>query len=124
VPGSVTVSAVDGGVSGTAALTVTAPVLVSIAVAPAAASLVNGQQVQFIATGLYSDHSTQNVSAQAAWISSSPGVATIGTGGLASALAPNPPSGSAARRASARPTKATVRSVISEGRLRSGRPSS
>jgi hypothetical protein len=67
-----------------------APVLVSIAVTPAnpAIFLPLGQTTQqFAATGTYSDGSTQNLTNTATWTSSAPGVATISTTGLASAVA-------------------------------------
>src|SRR5262249_31727338 len=43
---------------------------------------------QFTATGTYSDSSTQDVTNQVAFASSSPGVATVTAGGLATAVAP------------------------------------
>jgi hypothetical protein len=82
------VATLCGSLSGSTVLTVTAPALLSITVAPAAPSVVNGQQLQFVATGLYSDQSTQNLSAQATWSSANSSVATIGTSGLISALSP------------------------------------
>ncbi len=76
-----------GSVTGSAALAVTAPVLVSIAVTPGNASIAVGTKQQFTATGTYSDASTQNLTSTAAWSSSAPSVATIsnasGSQGLA-----------------------------------------
>ena len=64
-----------------------APVLTSITVTPANPSIiVNGQQ-QFTATGNYSDGSHQNLTGSATWTSSSPSVATITGGGLATGVA-------------------------------------
>ena len=64
-----------------------APVLTSITVTPANPSIsVNGQQ-QFTATGNYSDGSHQNLTSSATWASSSPSVATITSGGLATGVA-------------------------------------
>ena len=62
------------------------PVLVSIAVTPANASIAPGTTQQFTATGTYSDGSKQNLTSTATWSSSAPGVATISTTGLASAV--------------------------------------
>ena len=54
-----------------------APTLNSIAVTPANPSIGTGVTQQFTATGSYSDGSTQNMTSQATWTSSSPSVATI-----------------------------------------------
>lgn len=59
------------------------PTLNSIAVTPVNLTIGVGATQQFIATGTYSDGSTQNITGQAKWVSSSPGVATIDTNGLA-----------------------------------------
>ena len=61
--------------------------LVSIAVTPTNPSLAAGQQQQFTATGTYSDGSHQDLTNTAAWTSSAPSIATIRSGGLATALA-------------------------------------
>src|SRR6185312_10740059 len=42
---------------------------------------------QFVATGTFSDQSTQNLTSQVAWASATPTVATISSTGLASAVA-------------------------------------
>ena len=51
--GSTTITAVSGTVQGTTTLTVTAPVLASIAVTPANSSIAAGNTQQFTATGTY-----------------------------------------------------------------------
>jgi len=91
-PGITVISASFNGVpSNAAALTVQAATLVSIAVAPANASIAVGNNQQFIATGVFSDGTTQDVTAAATWTSSSPAVVSVsnaaGTKGQASALA-------------------------------------
>jgi hypothetical protein len=86
--GSTTITATLNAIKGSTSLSVTAPVLVSIAVTPANPSIAAGTTQQFTATGTYSDGSTQNLTSTATWSSSVPGVATISTTGLASALAP------------------------------------
>jgi hypothetical protein len=68
-------------------LTVTPPVLVSIAVTPANPSITVGATQQFTATGTYSDSSTQDLTASVTWTSSVPSVATINSSGLATAVA-------------------------------------
>jgi hypothetical protein len=64
--------------------------LVSIAVTPAQASVAAGLTQQFIATGTYSDSSTENVTDQVTWTSSIAATATVsnasGSHGLASTL--------------------------------------
>ena len=87
--GPVTITASLGNATpGTASLTVSAPLLVSIAVTPANPRVTNGQTQQFTATGTYSDNSTQNLTSTATWSSSLPAVATINANtGLATAAA-------------------------------------
>jgi len=63
------------------------PTLTSIAVTPAAPSIVTGATQQFTATGTYSNSTTQNLTAQVTWGSSNTGAATVNATGLASGLA-------------------------------------
>jgi uncharacterized protein YjdB len=84
--GSTTIQATSGSISGSTTLTVTAPVLVSIAVTPSNASIAAGQQQQFTATGTYTDASKKDLTSTATWTSSAPSVATISSG-LANSLA-------------------------------------
>ena len=87
--GSTTVSATSDGVTGDTTLTVTDATLVSIEVTPADPSIVDGTTQQFTATGLYTDNSTQDLTAQVTWASSDDAVATVsnaaGSKGLATA---------------------------------------
>jgi murein DD-endopeptidase MepM/ murein hydrolase activator NlpD len=85
--GSTTIEASVNGVNGSLGLTVTTASLVSIAVMPLNPSTAKDLSEQFTATGTYSDGSTQNLTSQATWSSSSISVATISTTGLASAIA-------------------------------------
>ena len=84
--GTSTISATLGSISGTTTLTVQ-PALVSIMITPVNPSLKVGATLQFTATGHYSDSSTQNLTSSVTWTSSKPGVATISTSGLATAVA-------------------------------------
>lgn len=86
--GPVTIAASAGAVSGSALLTVTAPILTSLAVTPTTPVVPVGNTQQFTATGTYSDGSTQVITGSVTWSSSSPSVASISGGGLASALGP------------------------------------
>jgi DNA-binding beta-propeller fold protein YncE/urocanate hydratase len=93
-PGSTTITAVVGNVSGATTLTVTAATLVSIGVTPTSSAVAKGLKSQFTATGIYSDSSTQNLTANVVWSSSNPTVLTVsnasGYDGLATALNPGP----------------------------------
>jgi len=84
----ITVTGNGGGTqqNATVSLTVTAPVLVSVAVTPVSPSIAVGTQQQFTATGTYSDGSHEDLTSSATWTSSAPSVATISSGGLATAL--------------------------------------
>ena len=85
--GGTTIQAALGSNSGSAGLTVTAPLLVSITVTPANSSIPGGTNQQFTATGIYSDGSTLNLTSVATWTSTSTAVATISSGGLAAGVA-------------------------------------
>jgi uncharacterized protein YjdB len=74
--GAVSVTASMGGVSGSANVTI-APKLVSIAITPASRTIAASTKQQFIATGTYSDNSTQPITGSVSWSSSNTGVATI-----------------------------------------------
>jgi uncharacterized protein YjdB len=87
VGGPVTITAALGSASGTAQLTVTAPLLVALAVAPANPSVPAGGTQQFTATGSYSDGSVRNITGSVTWASSNTAVATINSSGLAAAVA-------------------------------------
>lgn len=84
--GTSSISATLGTIVGTTTLTVTPPTLVSIAVTPVNPSITKGATQQFIATGTYSDASTQNLTNSVTWSSSNPAVATIAAGGIASGV--------------------------------------
>jgi hypothetical protein len=81
--GSSTIQAVSGSVTGTTKLTVTSATLSSIAVTPASPSIAKGLTDQLMATGTFSDGTTQNLTSRVTWVSLTPGVATISVGGLA-----------------------------------------
>ena len=63
-----------------------APTLKSIGVTPMNPTISTGGSQQFTATGTYSDGSTKNLTSQATWTSSIPGVAMINTSGLATGV--------------------------------------
>jgi len=72
------------GVTGSSPVTVTSAVLTSIKVSTTGAPFTApAGQVQYMATGTYSDGSTQNLTTAVTWSSSNPAVATITQNGLA-----------------------------------------
>jgi hypothetical protein len=91
-PGSATVTANFGDISDSATVTVTSATLQSIAVDPATIALPAGQSRQVTVTGTFSDGTTQDLTALAAWSSSAPAIASVsnamGSAGLVSLLAP------------------------------------
>src|SRR5262249_40437806 len=86
--GSSNISASQNGItSNSFALAVTAASLLSITINAPNSSIAKGTTDQFIATGTYSDGSTQNLTGSVAWTSSSPAAATIAAGGLLTGVA-------------------------------------
>jgi len=83
-PGTTTISATFNAVTGSTSFTVIA--LTSIAISPSNPSIVFGSKLQFNATGTYSDGSTRDITATAAWSSSSPGIATVNATGLVTSV--------------------------------------
>jgi hypothetical protein len=90
-PGSALVTASYGGTSASAAVTVAPATLVSIAVGPANPTVPVGVDQPFTATGTFSDASTQDLTALAAWTSSVTTVAAVSNApwspGVATAIA-------------------------------------
>jgi uncharacterized protein YjdB len=87
--GSVTISAIFGGVTGTTSLTVNAANVTSITIKPATGSSAQGTQTAFTATGTYNDGSTHDLTHVVSWSSDNTGVLTIGSiSGVASAVSP------------------------------------
>ena len=80
VAGTVTISAALNGISGTAALTVTAPTISSIQIAPATPSAIDvGGTQAFTANAVYANGTTAPITAE--WTSSNTAVATIAAAG-------------------------------------------
>jgi uncharacterized protein YjdB len=87
--GTATITASLGGVSRTAAITVsaTAPTLTSITLNPTSATGNGGQTMDITATGHFSDGSSVTpYDAQVTWTSSAPAVATVNAAGLVTAI--------------------------------------
>lgn len=86
-PGTTSIVASLGSVQGSAELTVTEAVLVSISVEPKASVIALGQQQSLSATGIFSDGSIRDLTSTVTWVSSAPAVVGIQADGLASGLA-------------------------------------
>ena len=85
MPGSVSINATYGGLTGSAELTINPPD--SITVSPSVANINPGQTMQFTATAVFPDESTRvlNADSNLSWNSSVPVVASVNSSGLASA---------------------------------------
>jgi hypothetical protein len=87
---AVTIYAAAGSIRGTATLAVTAAVLTSVEVTPALPSIPKGTTLQFTATGVFSDGTTQALTDTAAWTPGDSSTATLsnasGSHGLAVGL--------------------------------------
>ncbi len=73
--GQTTITAALSSLSATAQLTVSAATLTTISVSPAQASVAAGEAAQFVATAVYSDSTTSDITAHATWTSSNASVA-------------------------------------------------
>jgi trimeric autotransporter adhesin len=85
--GSASISATLSGVSGFGTVVVTQAVLASISITPTNPDMLPGTLQQFTATGIFSDQSSQDITASVTWSSSNSTVASISGGGLATAVA-------------------------------------
>jgi uncharacterized protein YjdB len=83
--GTSTITATLDGKIGSTVLTVTAAVLESIALTPVSPAVPKGETKQFTARGTFSDNSSQDLTAQVTWASTSTSVASITAAGLATA---------------------------------------
>jgi hypothetical protein len=75
------VSATYQGVKGATSVTVSAPALVGVTVAPIQSSLPVGESEQLTATGTFSDGSTQDLTQSATWLSLGSSVASVSLSG-------------------------------------------
>jgi uncharacterized protein YjdB len=85
---SATIKATLGTISGTTTLEVTNATIVSMSVSPTGRTIAPGTELAFTATGTFSDSSTQVLTTEATWTSSNTAVATVGAGGVATAVGP------------------------------------
>jgi uncharacterized protein YjdB len=85
---SATITATLGTISGTTTLEVTNATIASMSVSPTGRTIAPGTELPFTATGTFSDSSTQVLTTEATWTSSNTAVATVGAGGVATAVGP------------------------------------
>ena len=90
IPGTVTITATSGSITGSAQLNVSNANLVSIAVTPANQTVNLASLHQLTATGTFDDSTTQNISGIVTWSSSATSVATMTSTGLVSAVGLGP----------------------------------
>jgi len=86
-PGITTITAALGSISASATLEVTNATIVSISITPVNRTIAPGTQLSFVATGTFSDSSTQVINRDSNWTSDNPAVATVGPGGTATGVA-------------------------------------
>ena len=84
-PGTANISATINGVSGMAPLNISSATLSSISVTPASAVLAPTTSANCVATGTFSDGSTQVITNIVTWTSSAPNVASVNRGGKVTA---------------------------------------
>jgi uncharacterized protein YjdB len=85
-PGQATITVAYDSMTATASLTVTPATLTNIVVTPVTTVVGINGNVQFTATGVFSDNSTQDLTSQVVWSSSNAAAALINAGGLANGI--------------------------------------
>lgn len=85
-PGQATITVAYESMTATASLTVTAATLTNIVVTPANTVVGINGNVQFTATGVFTDNTTQDMTSQVLWTSSNAASALISAGGLVSGV--------------------------------------
>jgi uncharacterized protein YjdB len=106
--GSAQISAVYQDVTGNDSVTVGPPSLLSLTVTPALSSLPSGESAQLIATGTFSDGSTQDLTISVVWTSSQSDIAEVNATGLVTANA----TGSATISASSSPITGSAQVAV------------
>jgi trimeric autotransporter adhesin len=113
-PGTTTISATTGAVTGSIPLTVTSATLASIAVAPSGQSIPVGVKLNLTAVGSFSDGTTQDLTVPSNWASTNPSVATVSNSGASSGLTTSVSPGSTTITATA---PASLGSVVGSATL-------
>ena len=112
--GSTTIRAISGSIVGTTGLTVTGPTLASIVVTPANPILLTTETLQFNATGVLTDGTSQNLNGQVTWSSSTTAAGINPTSGLATGLAAGPTTIGALKDGITGSTLLTVQTKVSD----------
>ncbi len=86
----VTITVSYSGVNQSVTLDVTNATVSTITVTPITPSIPAGVQQRFIATAIFSDSTTQDISQNATWNSSNTGIATVNSAGIALGVSPGP----------------------------------
>jgi len=86
-PGAATVTASQGSITGSDALAVALPTLLSITLSPQSIVLTPAHSTQLKAVGTYSDASTQDISGMVTWGASPSGIVAVNSSGLATGKA-------------------------------------
>ena len=81
-PGTATITASSGTVTGSTTITISLANITSIAVTPTNSSTIQGSTVQFTATATVAGGGTQDITSSATWNSSNSNAGTIDTNGL------------------------------------------
>lgn len=114
--GNSAITATVGSISGASTLTVTAAVLVSIGVTPGSPSVPRGLTLQLAATGVYTDGTTVDLTAQVTWTSSDTTRAQVSNGagseGLVQAVNPGAATITATQGSFAGTTQLTVTPAV------------
>ncbi|HEY1906729.1 MAG TPA: Ig-like domain-containing protein [Myxococcaceae bacterium] len=113
-PGTATITAASHGITGSTMLTVTPATLQSIAVTPSNPSIAKGTTQQLVATGTFSDATTQDLTGQVTWASDTASVATVSGAGLATGVAAGTANISASMSGVTGSTKLTVTAATLE----------
>jgi hypothetical protein len=87
-PGTTTITAILGSISAFATLEVTNATIVSVSATPSGRSIAPETKLSFIATGFFSDNTTQLITRDSTWASDNHAVATLGSGSTATAVGP------------------------------------
>lgn len=85
--GTSTIAASSGNITASTTLTITPAVLETITISPANPLIALGTAQQLVATGIFSDGSTMDLTATAAWASDDAAVASVSAGGLGNSAA-------------------------------------
>jgi hypothetical protein len=84
--GTTSVTASSGSINASASLTVTPPALTSIALSPANPTIAVGMAQQFSAKGIFTNGSTEDLTASVSWSSSASNILSVTSGGLATSV--------------------------------------